>query len=511
MLNLNQYNKLIKYTKEILVSDDAQITTIAIPWLHLIRAHPVFLKNYNFLFFKNDKLSSILIDLSKKLIKHFVLKIRLFISIFENKLKWVTIDQLPEKSDYLFISHFINISQLDEQTDFYFSNIPNQLQEIGRTVVIGLINHVPKRLRKADLKNNIVKRLYFKKRLNYCTESDLFKQLKSESKKLKQLSSIETDPFKKNILFNASGQSLDASTISVMRIGKQIEELVKYVNPKVIITTFEGHAFERIIFASARKVKHDIICISYQHTVVFELSNSIKYRLKTAYNPDFIFTSGECALNLLKAEPEIANIPIDILGSSRGIFRKSNIEIQKKYFLKAETNICLVIPEGIEDEVVNLFKFSLSCARLMPEIKFIWRLHPCMSFSKIKNKIDFFRNLPSNIMLSENNLENDINSSNWVLYRGTTSVFKAIAQGLRPIYLELDNENMSIDPLFRMSKWKVKVKDVKSFLDCIKNDLENNFAKNSLYIKYGIDFCNYNFSEINISNLDRVLSQKNTN
>ena len=66
-----------------------------------------------------------------------------------------------------------------------------------------------------------------------------------------------------------------------------------------IITTFEGHAWERLVYYYARRANPNIKCFGYQHSAVFEHHNSIKRPLNNKYNPDVVFTSGKIAENIL--------------------------------------------------------------------------------------------------------------------------------------------------------------------------------------------------------------------
>ena len=62
---------------------------------------------------------------------------------------------------------------------------------------------------------------------------------------------LKRNEFENRILFKASQKAFDC--IPNLRFGYQVEQLVKKVKPKYIITTYEGHSLERILFAMARK------------------------------------------------------------------------------------------------------------------------------------------------------------------------------------------------------------------------------------------------------------------
>ena len=69
-----------------------------------------------------------------------------------------------------------------------------------------------------------------------------------------------------------------------------IKILTKSKNLNHLVATFEGHAFERIIFNYAKKNK--IKSYGYFFSVIREYKNSIYYNFNKMYQPDLILTSG---------------------------------------------------------------------------------------------------------------------------------------------------------------------------------------------------------------------------
>jgi len=295
-------------------------------------------------------------------------------------------------------------------------------------------------------------------------------------------------------------------TVTNLRLYEQIQFLVKKIKPNNIVTTFEGHAWERIVFLAARTQSPNIKCISYQHTGIFEHSNSIKIKLHSLYNPNLIYTSGSFSKNELQKQKDLSDIEIIEVGSPRGLISEKNL-IPKNN----NKNSCLVIPEGFISECNYLFEFSLKCAYLNPKINFIWRLHPSLSFDMILNGNKKYNNLPSNIVMSKSSLDKDIMKCKWVLYRGSSAVFKAISFGLFPIYLNLKKQ-MSIDPLYKMDKFKLAVNCTKKLNDFILN-FEVNTNHKLLEARKIIykDFCSKQFSEINMKLIMENLLLTNEN
>ena len=77
----------------------------------------------------------------------------------------------------------------------------------------------------------------------------------------------------------------------------------------------------------------------------------------------------------------------------------------------------------------------------MKKFTFIFRLHPLLqsNFQFSKDDMLFLKNSP-NFIISKNTLDLDIKSSNWILYRVSSTIFKGIKSGLLPVYLNLEEE-----------------------------------------------------------------------
>ena len=86
-----------------------------------------------------------------------------------------------------------------------------------------------------------------------------------------------------------------------------------------------------------------------------------------------------------------------------------------------------------------------------------------ISFEKLKKNNKLFIKLPKNIILSKNSLEEDILLSRVIIYRGSTTIIKAVRSGLIPIYLDLGDQ-FSIDPIYQIEKGKFIIKSSSEFI-----------------------------------------------
>jgi hypothetical protein len=214
--------------------------------------------------------------------------------------------------------------------------------------------------------------------------------------------------------------------------------------------THEGHSWERVAFAAARDINPKIICIGYQHSLVFNLQHALMRDLAPKYNPDHVLTAGKIGADLLKSVSLKKQQSVYVLGSPRPSVAPEAIT---KKSLKGYLNnnlTCLVIPEGIIEECNILFEFSIKCALLIPSMRFIWRLHPSLSHEEITKQNSSLQFIPANIYLSNRSIQDDINDSQISIYRGSTAIVTAVMGGVFPIYLEQPGE-ISIDALWQLN------------------------------------------------------------
>ena len=141
-MNEKQYLKLCKFADEILLDSNATPVRISIQWLHIIREHPVLLKNYETLFLTHRaNFESIRIWLNPILIKLSLLKLLLKSFFYPDVSEWSkTLDHLSPR-DILFISLLVNETQFESRTDLYYYDLPLKLNEYGFPSLIAMLNH----------------------------------------------------------------------------------------------------------------------------------------------------------------------------------------------------------------------------------------------------------------------------------------------------------------------------------------------------------------------------------
>jgi len=482
----DQYIEVCKITDEILQSKSSSSTRVALPFLHVVRGHHLFLQKYENIY--EGAIIGYYKAVKLKLFNVIALCIVLLQSMFYSKhSQWLKKFNKSSKRDILFVSHLINKSHYCQKNDFYFSDLPQKVSEAGFKSLVVMINHAKISL----IENNNEKKLQktvLPLRLGFYEELKNVSLLWAEYKTLKTEMRSEKTKIKKKLLYFAAIESLSPSALTSLRIGTQIGGLVKILEPKTLITTYEGHAWERKVINNAKQVNQNINCIAYSGAPIFKNQHAIKRSLDKQFNPDIILVSGPIQRQQLENYGLLKNIEIDVLGSVRcnnGKEKEVTLNQTNKIVSKKK-QFFLVAPEGVKKEIALLFDFSLKCAKAMPECNFIWRLHPHYGFNKLK-----YKDLPGNITLSDKALKYDLLNAHWVLYRASSVVIEAVIAGLKPIYLHEANE-IKIDAIYGVDSWKSEVESVKDFESTVKNK-KGDFSDYHKALKY----CNDLYSPLN--------------
>ena len=474
MIDLKNYEKLKNACEYFLDKINLNNNIAYISWLHVVRPHPQNMRDYKNLFIEKKyslnlfflfkKKTFIILKFFAKLIKYLLLNKKTFYDSFKYNKK---------KIDVIFISHLINIDHVGKDDDFYYSKIPNILSEnsINSLIVLKNPNNYIEKKCIEKWENSNIPRIILPNSISFFKEISFMVKAFNLSNFLKKNFKYKKNFFFDKIFFQQLLlECYSESTLSSFRLDFQIKKILKKYNPKAIIVTYEGFAWERIVFKSSRSIDKNIHCIGYQHSLINNFYHNIKKNIFNNFDPDSIFTSGLNGFNIINESakfqiPNLLNI---------GTHRRLPIALSKKKLIK---NVCLVLPEGFLDESYILFKFTLECALKYSEIEFIWRMHPHIEYNVFLSEYPEFKKLPTNIKISNNSLINDLNLCNSAIYRGSTSIISALSEGLIPILLDIKNAFL-IDPLANLDNISLKIKNIDSLNDKIINlNLSNDDLK----------------------------------
>ncbi len=369
--------------------------------------------------------------------------------------------------DVIFITHLVNQKQLKLTVDNYFGDLINSTSKQGYSVLQIFIPHI-----KLNNKEFIK---YLKKEKEYDTYL-LDENIASFKEKLTTICSLlrerqkflelskKMPGYKGNLSLYTAESFLFRNNFCNFIYGFQIADIIKNTKSKNLVTTFEGHSWERFFYYLSRKNNPFINCIGFQHTVIFKYQYSLTRLLRKEWNPDFILCSGDISTALFnKRMPK--DICIKTLGTP-----KSNNQRNKKINVN---NGLLFIPSGDEKEIYFFTKFAFNFAKKYPQLNILIRFHPIFNSKTIIKrfpKIDNFN-------ISKSKIEYDSKQSRYVIYSTSTAVFQSISLGCIPIRLNWNSINDLSDPLWQLKSKLLKTID--SQVDLYEFIYQNEYSDNN--------------------------------
>ena len=503
IISKKQYLNLCKICDTFLLSNKASLARLANPYFSIIKEHPLYLEKYWPLFNKKkgkfkwvDRL-----DASSgyrfhyfHLLYFFFLKIIKIFKILINFKYWYCKQIRFSKYDYIILTHLISEKITDDKEDFYFGNVPNELVKKNKKVLVVYINHTLTSPSKIihKIKDKTFSQILLNDYLNPFLEFTFILRVFIDNLFLRRLLKNERDEFINKIISNASSTELILQTISNLRIGEQVKRIVKIYQPKVIMTTFEGQPYERIVYRMSKEALNSIVRIGYIPAGLSQYQHCVRRKLSNLYDPDQIMTPGKISYNQIINFNNFINTKFSILGS-----HKKNVKIKTQSIFRPNNyNTFLVLPEGMPTECKIMLDFTIKCSKEITKSIFIFRLHPYNQEILLKNLMTYYSttSIPKNIIFSKNNLEDDMLISNFAIYRGSTAIINAVNNKLIPVYYSFSRNpgtlDLTIDPLYEINEGKYTVRNV---LDLKKLHINLKNQNKSLLLKNNIstlqDYC----------------------
>jgi len=496
----HRFDQISHLCDELLLAPGRSTTRAAIPWLHVLSEHPVHLQNYEDLF---DKSGPKKLGFIRQCINTFYALRPRFKCGFS---KYFEATSLPRRADVVFVSHLLNELQVNSESDFYFGRIPKVLQYNGYDAVVALINHTEiwhsKFIRKFKLQR--LPRLIFSKHLGWVAEIGLLRTLRAEAAALRQSRIPAGDVLRARVSECAAVRSTEPHSLFTLRLYAQVREVIKLLHPSAVVTTFEGHAWERIVFAAARSVDSSIRCVGYQHATIYARQHAMRRPLGQNFDPDLICASGDIPRSMLAPIWEKSGVPVVTVGTHR--VDHAAVALTTKC-ASGNANSCLVLPDGTLEECLTILNFVLEVANQAKDIRFIIRMHPVMPFSRVIQNDSRLNELPFNITLSDRSIDEDFARCRWAIYRGSGAAIRAVIAGLRPFYFQPDGETLSIDPLYPIKGWRWRVRIARDIVNRIRRDRVSNPVTLASELSPALDFCNKYFSPLDVEKFLRYVTE----
>ena len=434
----SEWKEYIKFTDKCINYNSVNEYTLSNFFLHptrpLIQTNRILLKLKNISLLYKFKVRT----------KFYITFLQTVFNIFKENNEKKILDNQKEiykkNYDVIFITHLNNEKQLQSSVDDYFGDLINDISKKGTSVLLIFIPHIKPK------KEEFIK--YIKKKKGYDSYL-LDEDITSFKAKLKIIVSLLKERHKflelsRNISGYASNLALYTAETFLSKknfcnfiYGLQVGDIIKNTKSKNLVTTFEGHSWERLFYFFSKRNNPSINCIGFQHTVIFKYQHSLSRLLRKQWNPNFILSTGNISTAFLNKKLS-KEIVIKTLGSP-----KSNNSKIKKINI---TNRILFIPSGEEKEADFFIKFAYNFAKKYPDLKILIRFHPIINAKK------FIQRYPKidNFHVSKSRIEYDSKQSRYVIYSTSTAVFESISLGCIPIRLNWNSVNDLSDPLWQL-------------------------------------------------------------
>tara|TARA_B110000114_G_scaffold93304_1_gene98399 strand:+ start:453 stop:1829 length:1377 start_codon:yes stop_codon:yes gene_type:complete len=369
--------------------------------------------------------------------------------------------------DYIFLSHYTKKDNLNN--DYIFGNIVNSLK-IKYKVHRILINH--QKFSQVNSSDTLIP-----KRLSFVEEIKLTYYQITNSFSYLNLMNKNNKPNINKYYSELSTSSLSNNSSANIRISLFVINFLQNNITKKFVTTYEGHPWEINIFKFL-KSNSEIKSYGYIHSYI----KSKEPPHFTILFPKFLLTVSDVMSNQLKINYKFTSKSIIPLGSPRfSNFHNFN------FYLPSKSKNILLLPEGNFEEFEIFINF-IKHLNNFSDYNFTIKLHPLF-------KIDTY-DLPSNLKISYKSLDFELSRNNFLIYRGTTAVFRALNFNILPIYLNI-NFSFNKDPFYFDNKTLYCNFDDKSFFSLL-NTLNSNVVDN--YNLIGNKYINY-YSKINLNKL----------
>jgi len=492
---LKDFIKLDNYFYKILSDKHATATTYCLSILQFIKPHTEYFVKYRY-FIKNNFYFFFFISFFEnifRMTKWTVRKIEdFFLSLSNNKFH--NLDQ--NKTDIIFVSCLVNLNTLgfrkNLNNDFVFGNIISDLR-IKHNVKVFYINNTTLNSRNVFKELSHNKNIFILKKILSFSDEILILLIQFIEFKNLIFNFLIKKKININKFFLIINNLFSYETRNNIRLKIQLEKLINIYYPKILVVSFEGHCWEKIVFNICKSIKGAVIkTVAYQHAGVIDNQFSINRKYKKNYNPDYIITSGNINLSFFFNFFSKKNNRLFEIGSNRSSISSEKNILRKFLYNEKRIANCLVIPEGTNDETKILFDFSYELAKNNPKMNFILRTHPQININKFLKKFFIFNRytLMKNIIISKNSFHKDLKKSQILLYRGSTGVVTAVLNGLIPIYYKQPNEDINIDPIFKLKEFRKTISNKNDF----NNVLNIKYFKKSSEIKLAIKFCKSYFT-----------------
>jgi len=344
-------------------------------------------------------------------------------SIFKQKI---------ENTEVLFLSHGTKGNLLNREKDTFFDLMPQNLQSqknLRCSVLYTNQNLFRFRIdnRLLDHKNKELKHILLPKFLRFTEHAKYVFTTGNFALRALLLSFryYFEKPELSRILICSIPWYFSRATYSNYLLLNKVKEVHIKNNLTAIFLTFEGHSFEQLIVDELNENSQKTKIFFYQHSPIVSLHYGIRYFLIQLKSKITVLTTGVFYSEYFQS---ISKLPIyKVIGTNKSKRSVGNRKIEI-------ANKIIYAPEGTNfatKDFVDLIKYIIEDS---PTYSHFLRLHPDIKLN-LRLKFELIRlRKYKNFFISSNDLESDLTSANYLVYRSSAVGIESLKHDLLPIF-----------------------------------------------------------------------------
>ena len=340
--------------------------------------------------------------------------------------------QKIENTEVLFLSHGTKGNLLNREKDTFFDLMPQKFQSqnnIRCTVLYTNQNLFRFRIdnRMLDHKDKKLKHILLPKFLGF-TEHAKYVFTTGHFALRALLLSLRyyfEKPDLSRILICSIPWYFSRATYSNYLLLNMVKEVEIKNNLIAIFLTFEGHSFEQLIVDGLSEDSQKTNIFFYQHSPIVPLHYGIRCFLIQLKSKIIVLTTGVFYKEYFQTLSKLPSYKV--IGTNKNKLSTNNRKIER-------ANKIIYAPEGTNFATKDFFDLINYIIKDSPAYSHVLRLHPDIKLNlRLKFKLIRLRKY-RNFSVSSNDLESDLTSAKYLVYRSTAVGIESLKHDLLPIF-----------------------------------------------------------------------------
>ena len=257
------------------------------------------------------------------------------------------------------------------------------------------------------------------------------------------------------------------ATYSNVLVRNRIKEAQKKNNLTSLFLTFEGHSFEQLLTDEIERNNQKTDICFYQHSPIVPSHYGISSFLTQCKFGVTILTTGLLYKEYLHSISKTPNYKVIGTSKSKFIVLDKNVKLKNKIIYAPESTF-FATKQFIDliQDIITESPDYLHCLRLHPDVKLN---------SRLKLKLIGLRRY-KNFLVSSDDLNSDLISSDYLVYRSSAVGIESLKYDLLPIFYA-DAEFIGLNVLFLDNTAYCRAENSRELLHTLKS-YQNKLSKN---------------------------------